>query len=56
VRITKGSRIYEFQGERLNIAEIARRLGIREGTLWARLNRMTSERAFSMKLRARRDQ
>jgi hypothetical protein len=47
----KNWRMYEYQGEQLCLAEIARRIGIKPVTLWARLNRMTAERAFSLPLR-----
>lgn len=50
----RNSRIYEFQGENLTIAEIARRLGMKQNTLWARLNRMTAQEAFSRPVRGKR--
>jgi IS30 family transposase len=52
----RNSILHTFNGESLTVAEIARRIGVRYGTLYARLKRMEPAQAFSMKLRARRDQ
>lgn len=50
----RNSRIYDFQGERLTIAEIARRLGMRPTTLYGRLERMEFEKAISTPVRGRK--
>jgi DNA-directed RNA polymerase specialized sigma24 family protein len=52
----RNTELHHYQGESLTVAEIARRIGVRYGTLYARLKRMEPAQAFKMKLRARRDQ
>jgi IS30 family transposase len=56
MKTNRATELHSFNGESLTVAEIARRIGVRYGTLYARLKRMEPAQAFSMKLRARRDQ